>query len=64
MAQKVVTKSGKVEYLSRIRARKRHNARHSDPDGSFWADHQPRRDFGVFAHEHRTYKHNGHVKTQ
>lgn len=62
MATKVViTRTGKRRYRSEImRDRRKHDA-YKAPDGSFWADHEPRRDYGVYGNEPTFFKMNGEV---
>lgn len=50
------TNQSRSEYDKRRAKARKELAQH---DGSEWADYRPRRDFGVFAIEHRIYRHNG-----
>ena len=63
MAQKVVTKTGKVRYLSAVLRDRNKHKKYQDEDGSFWADWKPKHNLGKFVNEPCHYKHNGEIKS-
>lgn len=64
-AKKVITKSGKKVYASVQAYEKLKQDRYRNPVAGFWAEHECRRDYGVFANaKTNSYIHNGEVRFQ